>query len=381
MQVSWFDWLVGDTRKPQSLILFAPQGHGKTSHRIEVARLARTSAIAPALVVTLNDVSMLLQSSGEPIDLPEYISILRRLVVIQLWQYVSAHPARLNELRAHRDAEGRLLALLHLYAPLYAIDVPGSNINPYIQIFQQRLFGPVEWLKILSELASKAGCASIYVLIDGLDESDRTRNDPKLMGRILAPLLDAPNILQECGFAFKFFLPATLKNHLLEHNIGRLDRIPYRSLEWEEAQLLQMFSQRLSSYSRMSETVPLGRVNSFQMLCENEIPYDVDRRLVQAADLSPRTLLDLARQIIEQHCTQTNRASDLIQAHTIDKVLFDGGKYSDVTVFEVAGTADSNEDEPFEPDNTSALPLLFFNSQTGEVWIGEQKKASKWSSA
>ena len=49
IRVPWFDWLVGNPAQPESVILFAPQGYGKTSHRLEVARRASQRRRAPAL--------------------------------------------------------------------------------------------------------------------------------------------------------------------------------------------------------------------------------------------------------------------------------------------------------------------------------------------
>src|SRR5215207_4673987 len=79
VRAAWFDQLVGDPQMPESLILFAPQGHGKTSHRIEVGRRAGEHPDTPALVVTLNDFSMLLSDGLDHITINTYIAVLRRL--------------------------------------------------------------------------------------------------------------------------------------------------------------------------------------------------------------------------------------------------------------------------------------------------------------
>src|SRR5262249_51811173 len=77
VRVDWFEWLVGNPAQPESVILFAPQGYGKTSHRLEVARRAGERRDIPALVVTLTDFSPLLETSVERVLLDSYVALIR----------------------------------------------------------------------------------------------------------------------------------------------------------------------------------------------------------------------------------------------------------------------------------------------------------------
>lgn len=369
VHIDWFDWLVGDPRNPQSLILFAPQGYGKTSHRIEVGRLAGERQTAPALVITLNDVGFLLQTEHDQITVNSYLEIIRRKTL----EALKPHFVRLIQQRApdEDDAWLRFAALLHWLVPLYARDVPSDGTSALIKAFQQTPWSPMEWLKGLSALAGHVGFASIYILMDGLDESHLTKNSPTAMLNLLAPLLDAPNLLQECNVAFKFFLPHMLKEHLQQHAIGRLDRIPHRSLVWQDEHLLDMLSRRLMSYS-MSETRPMRRVDSFQSLCD--VDFDVDLRLVQAAHSSPRVLIDLAQKIVEQHCAYATHVQDLISAATINAVL---DTYLEPRMMSAQSTAlesEPAEEVPLSPSavcSPEGVALLFVDARE-DVWIGDR---------
>src|SRR5687767_11409168 len=82
VHVPWFDQIVGDPRQPESLILFAPRGHGKTSHRLEVARLAGERRDAPALVVTFTEFDLF--TGAAALDITNYLPIIRRATLQSL---------------------------------------------------------------------------------------------------------------------------------------------------------------------------------------------------------------------------------------------------------------------------------------------------------
>jgi hypothetical protein len=200
---------------------------------------------------------------------------------------------------------------------------------------------------------------------------------------MLSPLLDAPGVLQECGFAFKFFLPDSLESVLHQQAIGRLDRLPFYRLEWREDELLDMLSKRLTSYSLISETSQTGYVNHFSDMCASQgqdVGEDADLLLVRAAQASPRRLIDLARQVVEQHCQQASDIQALIERQTLYEVL----EHQATLVAAPAAVAQVNGEAaslpaasalPFQSESTaeSDLPLLFFDEH-GDIWIGSQRR-------
>jgi DNA-binding winged helix-turn-helix (wHTH) protein len=363
VRVGWFEHLVGDPQHPASLIMFAPQGYGKTSHRLELARIVGEPAREHrALVVTLDDVHLLLE---EPINIASYLRLIRRKTLETLKAQLSA--ARLAQLQQeHPAAYHRLDALLRLFSPRHALSRAAADIEvqQLMQDYQSIELGPREWLKDeLFELVQQAGFASVYVLLDGLDESVDTRKDFSKTFALLAPLLDAPGLLQGCGFAFKFFLPLHLQEAMHDQQIGRLDRIPQRTLTWTEPQLAAMLAQRLRSYSRISATSASGAVNSFRELCD--VDFDVDTWLARAAGSSPRKLLDLGRSILELHCETATVIDSQIDAATILAVLQPSLHIS------------PNQDTPAEPSPQSADPPRIrplYIDPRGDIWLGEQRR-------
>jgi hypothetical protein len=321
--VSWFDQLVGDPSNPESLILFAPQGYGKTSHRLEIARIAGACSESAALVVHFTDFESLLAPGVGPIGIESYIAPIRKLTLEALDDALRRQPER--ELRLQHDPTrfACFSALLKLYCRRRAMTRPAPNalVELYEQEYRQSSLTFREWLHELVELARAVGFASIYVLLDCLDESARTRDKPAVMFQLLSPLLDAPNLLQECGFAFKFFLPQTLQQPMQREGIGRLDRIPQYQLKWSEHDLRKMLSERLKIYSRIDQTSSQGH-ESFAILCA-EVP-EIDRWLVQHAAGSPRQMIYLARSIVDEHCKQATSVDSLIDAPTI-KAILQGG--------------------------------------------------------
>ncbi|NTU84276.1 MAG: hypothetical protein HGA45_33760, partial [Chloroflexales bacterium] len=110
----YFDWLVGEPERPESLILFAPVGFGKTSQRIELARELRQRR-NPALVVSLDDFGGLLAAPGAPVSLDVYIDLIRRMTLETLDDLLAHNHFRAELLRRKAPAEAMLHMLLSLY--------------------------------------------------------------------------------------------------------------------------------------------------------------------------------------------------------------------------------------------------------------------------
>lgn len=315
-----FDWLIGDQARPASLILFAPQGYGKTAYRVELARQLSQRRDHTALVVTIDDFAPLMRDGAEVISLDNYIKLIRRLTLETLDRQIE-HSAVRQALVAQNPAlAAQLFGLLQLFAPRRTIGrSPPPHADRYAQAVQEEAFGPREWLRELAQLAQAFSFASIYCLLDGLDELHELRTSPGHMARLLGPLLDAPGLLDECSFAFRFFIPHDVADELQRQQIGRLDRIPHRVLSWSDEQLLTMLARRLASFSRDGAPGAVGRVTSLRLICDTYV--DADRLLIQAAESSPRRLIDLGRKLFEEHCRSAVSADARIPLETLSLVL------------------------------------------------------------
>lgn len=396
VRASWFDRLVGTPKEPESLILFAPRGYGKTSHRIEVGRLASERRDGPALIVAFTDFDLLSLDGPSQLGITSYIQTLRRLTLHALDDLLQQRPERLRLLHQQPDMFLRFCALCQLYAPLRARHwremLPA--ITTLVDIYRSADLSAREWLLELSELAQAAGCASIYVLIDGVDELTVTQRSLDAALNIIRPPLDSPGLLQGCGFSFKFFLPDFLEAPMRDQQVGRLDRIPIYRLAWTDAALVDMLSRRLIRHSLVNETSQFGYVTSFRDLCEGAVPADI--HWVKAAGSSPRLLIDLARQIIEEHCQRTDDVYEAIRVDTFQAVLYNNGSaaisWAAVTPMRevsVAGMVAPPEPplsrpmpqphgpRPSQPSaprpvtNATAQPPELFLDLRGDLWLGD----------
>jgi hypothetical protein len=363
VHVPWFDRLAGDPRFPESLILFAPRGYGKTSHRMEVARMAQNRPEAPALVINFTEFDVLL-TYQPPVSSEHYLGIIRRKTLEALVARLYADPRRRTALQADEHAAARFCAMQQLYAVPVSVIQPPAVTAQWVDYYKHSRLGFHEWLRELSALARCADFASVYVLLDGIDEWAETQENPRIAIDLLKPLISAPGILQECGFAFKFFLPQVLEELLYRFHVGRLDRIPVYHLAWSDLQLQAMLSQRLTSFSLIDDTSPLGYVNSFTDLSDGA--FDADELLVQAARSSPRRLLYLARQVLEAHCQIAMSADAPICESTIHTVLEQmeaTGVQSYINAISLAAAT--------VPPSSSISPLFF--DERGDIWLGDRR--------
>ncbi len=361
VEVPWFEQLFGDPLNPESLILFAPQGYGKSSHRLQIAQIASRRKVSP-LVVAFTSFDLLFENAHVLDTSERYLALIQEATLAQLMHEIQSSKRDVVPLAGHPDLQSQLYALLLVAVPMVAYQYgiyETPLLAPLVQHVRAKRFSLKEGLQVLSTLVRAAGFVSVYFLIDGIDETAYTRRDPLRAATLLSPLLDAPGVLQECGFAFKFFLPANLEPVMREHQIGRLDRIPVYVLTWSETELGRMLQLRLETYSRGSKhTQPV--VRTFQDLCEPQ-PTPVDQQLAQAAQGSPRRMIDLAREIITLHCQQAATTDSLIPPRTIQQVL------SVSTREPPQAIASLPVEEPASP----VLPPLYFD-QRGMVWLGHQ---------
>lgn len=263
VSIDVYDWMFGNPEYPRSTTLFAPQGCGKTSHRIQIARRAREHKHPAILVVTLSDFNYV-AGRGEAVTIDDYLTLVKEQVYAQINTRLSslAFEAQCAAVEAARTATDQL----------------------------QRL----------GDMAHAANFGCVYVLIDGIDETPYTRADPASMYQLVRPLLDAPNLMATGRLVFKLFAPASLFDYLARENVGRLDRLPSRTLVWRDEQLRELLMRRLQVYSRVSATDAFGAVQSFNDLCDT--PHDIDWHLVAACGGNPRKLFQLADDIVRYHC-------------------------------------------------------------------------------
>src|SRR5262249_14748442 len=116
---------------------------------------------------------------------------------------------------------------------------------------------------------------------------------------------------------------------------------------------------------------PLTRIRTFQDLCAAD--FDVDLYLVQAAGHSPRTLVNLAKLILEEHCQRANTAEELIATDTIHVGVQRG--LADAQSYHEIGSIDLPALQPVR-DLAPAVPALYIDGH-GDIWMGERRMETK----
>jgi len=342
----WFDALCGNPEHPQSAILFAARGHGKSSQRRQIAHICR-NATSPALIIELTDYEWLRDAVDERLERV----YLRKIVQIGV-EEILARITRDRTVSSLCTQSPHCIIQLHglqhwanpqrrlFLPPLILTDEQRRSLAERRGILLERLSSDAELVeqmfdaysgeelsqiqKDLVDLARLAGCSSIYVLLDRIDEDSETEYDAAAIIRRLQPLISNLHMIECAGYAFKIFLPDYLRHELIIARVGRIDdRIASYTLSWEDNNLRQILQERLSYYSRdRSRTGGSGSITSLNDLCDDpDAQPDADSLLITAARRSPRRMIRLARRLIEHHCRASEQASDLISRALVERLL------------------------------------------------------------
>jgi DNA-binding winged helix-turn-helix (wHTH) protein len=340
--------------KSGSSALFARQGDGKTLHRREVARLARSEQ---ALVIEFNDFDLFFERL-DTLSISDYIDEFRRQTLGALAQSVVPQSEAERRLQ-QSEMYAVFCALLRLYQPQRLLNRWSAQAQLILEQRRAPQFRQPsrEALAELAELARLVGFNGVFVLVDGIDDWPATDGQPAVMGKLLRPLLQSKSVLHDSGFTFKFFLPIELQPLVTGDYAEQGLSVDELSLSEEE--LHRILSRRLLAFSRPSPTRSRGLVERFDDLCDETV-VAADARLVRAAGRSPRRLLWLARRVIDEHCRAINQLDVLIGAEVFERVL--NGQQQ----------APPPPAQPAPPPQPAPeVPLLFVDKR-GDVFVGDQ---------
>lgn len=316
-----FDEWVGDPQHPQSLIVFAPTGRGKTSCRFVLGQSVGSLHPHPALVVRFSSFDVILDSllmnPTHPVSTKIYRQLLIQETLGALLTRLHAYPEQRLLLEHAPEAWAKFCAMQQLYGPPDALMTLPPEMTRWYDYFQKSNISFAHWLDHLATIAQAAGFAGVYVLLDSIDELADTKENPALAITMLKPLLDASDILHGRGFAFKFFLPEALEEPMRQQRLRCIDHVPIYHLHWEVDQLRSMLQHRLQR-CYMGSTIT-GTDLRLASLCERD--SNIDERLAQSAQGSPRNLIQLAGQIIDAHCLSVDDVTAPISQETISKII------------------------------------------------------------
>ncbi|MFN2588371.1 MAG: P-loop ATPase, Sll1717 family [Actinomycetota bacterium] len=338
----YFASVMGDPENPQSHIVFAPRGGGKTAQRRMIEDEAATSGTF--LCITYDRFDLDPAAGLEQVSLQYHLTNVCRLMLVGVLVTLDAFPDLVGLLTEHQKSvlkfqierflgslssqefETATRTLKNLGDKVKDFwDTYGGPITPLINALTRKLGledvaspggvassvvkdEPLAYhLKQLAEIVQQIGYSSTYVLVDRVDEVPVAAKDASSTFRLISPLLlDLPT-LETPGIAFNFFMWDQIAD-LYAENGGRPDRITVSKLKWAVAELQEMLRQRLNVYSS-------GGVASMnEVLCEPEL--DVHQLVAYLAAGSPRDMIRFAQRMVAEE-TRTAQTSPCLSNASI----------------------------------------------------------------
>jgi hypothetical protein len=317
----YFDAIIGDSNSPNSSVVLAPRGAGKTAQRRMVEAASNASRY---LAVTYDRFEFSAGQKISDITLQYHLRNLITRILISFLSYLSEWPDVSKNLS--KEEKKQLTVFIHAYLG----DLTGDSMQEFLnelkslpdkfKNFWSRHVGFMEsvinfllkaydlekidlpdakqeekrlgetykfQLESLLELVRKIGFKSIYVLVDRPDETEKTGNDPKRTYQLIQPLMRDLELLGLSGYGFKFFLWDKIEPFF--RSDARPDRVPQYELKWNRKSLKEVLSKRLLAFSR-------GKISTFDVLLEE--PCSIDDQLCLMANGSPRNLIRLCERIL-----------------------------------------------------------------------------------
>lgn len=354
----YFEAIQGDYKSPNSSVVLAPRGSGKTAQRKMIEEWSKDK---PILTVTIDRFEFGNNQKLEDVSLVYHLKNIITNSLLNLIFWAATYPDTLNNLS--KDDKKNLSILSHNYlgdlngaqvkeilmgiksVPQKIKDFWNENIGildsiinfllkgydlpeldlPSLKQEEKKLNESYKYqLELIYQLATKFGFEAIYILIDKVDETEKTGNDIDATYRLIEPLIKDLETHSLKGYAFKYFLwdkiyPLYLKG-------GRPDRINQHNLIWSRKALIEMLSKRLSVFSQ-------GKIMSFNNLFENEFELDVDDIIITMSGYSPRNVIRFCNEIINEQ-TLIDVNVQKLDKRTLDRASL---KYSENILNEIYG--------------------------------------------
>ncbi|WP_165774685.1 winged helix-turn-helix domain-containing protein [Candidatus Viridilinea mediisalina] len=296
-----------DTGVVRSTILHAPRGSGKSSTRRMFESYCQGASL-PLLLLPLTDwMPVVERAAGAPIGPRDLLAELLRLFVVALADLPDPPQEPLVP-----DEAGYLRWIVATYGDylrpsqrtvLRERGWLAQATDNDLRAYQLDGLPVLRAFTLLAQLSAMLGCATCYVIIDGVDELCETSADWATGAELLVPLLGNIRLLEVPGLAFKLFIPSGVVAALRERRLLREDRIATIELSWTANQLEQLLRNRLTVFSD-------GAVESLAQIAIPELAL-LDQQLCVAAAGSPRMLLSLGDWLI-QICARSATDDDLL---------------------------------------------------------------------
>jgi hypothetical protein len=343
-----YNLVVGDPRAPQTTLIFAPRGCGKTAYRVMLEQQCYPhSDQLNTLVLPHVTFDRLYTDTYEGLrqQLHKHITSIIQVGLRALIQTLACDPdiaQRVNSLHGYRmraqieKYRPELVMPLEIWRTIQvANSTLASDWSHFAEIFSTGQFRSwseeigkptiLWWNHIVDpltsstpgasspigdfiefvELVQSLGISSVYAVVDRLDELPETADSPSAVVDLILPLVAHLPLMETPGAAFKFFLPLTTFDLLNDNPKARLDRLPVRSITWSDDLLTEMLEKRLSAFSS-------GRIRSLSQLAREPLTDTLEHEMVQWANGSPRRLLRLGELLFMEQAQRAREKSLLL---------------------------------------------------------------------
>ena len=334
----YYQSLWGKPDEPETHVVLAPRGGGKSAQR---RMIEDRGVYEDVFVVTYDYFFTVNIKSLEVVDLAFHLNNLNRLTLITYFGYLSqleidTHffpadekkfitkmidnylgevdtptikdvvrrsmtiPARVKKWwNENLPLVGLASTFLKAKFGLTGVTAPGKFDEPKLNE------DPLNQFNILVSIIKKTYKA-FYVLIDKVDETELTGNDPEKSYRLISPLIKDLRFINSNDISIKFFLWDALEPYYEVD--ARRDRVQDFRLEWRYSELCTMIDRRLFAYSN-------GKVRSLRDIFEGEI-IDPYRTIISFSNNSPRNVIRMLQDIVDE---QVRRGTDgKIDATSLD---------------------------------------------------------------
>lgn len=317
----YFDEILGNPELPQTAIVFAPRGGGKTALRVMVDYHCLEGLTKNRVLSALyTDFTRIVEAVGY--DLTQITPRLHSYeilthMVVALTEWLVNHLNALQRLNESQKVhlEWYLLYFGDYISPYQASILAREGMNFHLWRWEARkrigflrsdrelpsginyalrgreFLPPAQLLDEFAGLIGLLGFDAIYVLVDRVDEFPLTAANPGAMIALLEPLVADLTLMNLTKVVFKFFLPARLEEAILAVPTIRPDRLIIRRVEWTDKALLQVIHRRLQAFSDYS---------CLDELCVPELRGRIEREIVALAKGSPRNLVRLGELLFSE---------------------------------------------------------------------------------
>lgn len=314
-----FSYILGSAKAPQSILVFASRGGGKTTCRRLIEYYCSPKAHASSetegcvLAVPYDDFYEMSMAfgEGEEIDSRWHIEQILKRISYCLIEYIQENDELKQQLQENdgglaQTARQTLFSFLETYLSRESQHENLKNLFPGVKsgVLDMTTKSPIERLDDFLSLLCSVGDQglefdAIYILVDSLDRIYQTAslNADVALERLLSLISNKRLVYGTPQMALKCFIPKEIRERLREHPAMKNLNLRIAEITWHPSTIIDMLHRRLISYKKEHYD---GSFTRIEELCTPEL-RDIGARLFSVAKGNPRDTLRLCDFMVEAH--------------------------------------------------------------------------------